>query len=283
LEAQPASGGLRVVNEVALEEYLRGVVPSEMFPDPEAYRVQAVVSRTLTLYFRDVEGRHAGDGFGLCATGHCQVYGGVDAERLDSDEAVEATRGEVLTYDGRPIFSAYHANAGGMTEGVAEAWPGSVAANFPYLRPVESPQDAAARSLPGYEWCWQWQRIVSRAEVARRLEARGQGVGEVRDLVVRARTGARRVKRLEVVGSRGRLEVVGTDAVLEVLGAPSALFELARAEGGWELRGRGHGHGVGLSQHGALGMARAGRSYREILAHYYQGAGLGRAAAQRDG
>jgi len=269
-----ADGCLRVINIVDIEDYLRGVVANEMFADPEGFKVQAVVSRTLAVYVRDRVPRHEGDGFDLCATGHCQVYRGVDSESPLADEAVESTAGEIVTFQGKPILAAYHANAGGATDEVDEVWPGSIKKDFTYLAAVQSPYDESANKLPGYQWCFHWQRQISLPEVGERMTARGQNVGEVQDLIVRQRSRSNRVKELEVVGKAGRARVVGTAAVNEVLGTPSSKLQLRKKGSSFAAEGWGYGDGIGLSQQGALGMAWAGYDYREILGFYYRGVAL---------
>jgi len=264
-------GRLRTTNTVPLEDYVRGVVPNEMFAHDEAYKVQAVISRTVAVYIRDRERKHRSDGFDICATGHCQVYRGMDSERPSSDAAVAATRGQVLTYDGKVIFSAYHSNAGGKTEVVDGAWPGSIREQFLYLAAVESPHDAVAADLLGYEWCYQWQRTVTAEEIERRLAARGDQVGSVEDLRVQEVTEGGRVKELDVIGARRRVRLRCPAEVTALLDTPSARLSVKRNGRGFDVFGKGHGHGVGLSQHGALGMARVGYTYEEILGHYYRG------------
>jgi len=254
---------------VELEDYVRGVVPNEMFPHPEAFKVQAVIARTYGLYVRDLERKHERDGFDICSTGHCQVYGGGDSERDTSDRAVALTEGQVLTYRGRVIFSAYHSNAGGATEEVDGAWPGSVRADFPYLATVPSPYDTAARDLPGYEWCYEWNRTTTTSEIQQRIRAFGRDIGQVERVSVRGRTRSGRVNRLEIVGTRGRMVVRRPSEVSTVLATPNARLSLERRGNRYQMTGWGYGHGVGLSQQGALGMARAGFSYQEILGHYY--------------
>jgi len=271
LRFEVAGGRLKVIDIVGIEDYVRGVVPNEMFADAEAFKVQAVISRTLAVYVRDIERKHARDGFDICATGHCQVYRGVDSERTLADEGVAGTRGEVLTYRGRAIFSAYHANAGGLTQTVDEAWPGSIARDFPYLCSVESPYDGQANDLPGYAWCYRWRREVRPEEIRKLVGGSERRLGTVRDVVVTRRTSTGRVRELEVVGTRGRTTLKSPGKVRSVLGIPSALFEVEREGGCFVLHGRGRGHGVGLSQHGALGMAKAGHGYEEILGHFYRG------------
>ena len=265
---------VKVVNILGMEDYLRGVVPNEMFADGEACKVQAVISRTFALYVRDVERKHRRDGFDICTTGHCQVYHGVDSERPLSDEAIEATRGEIVTYRGRPIFSAYHANAGGLTQTVDEAWPGSVRENFPYLASVPSPYDARADEIRGYQWCYRWERTVPARELADRLRAWGSEVGEVADLVVKDKTSTGRVKALDVRGSKRTVRLKTPTEVRAALQLPSSRCEITKCADGFEVVGWGRGHGVGLSQHGALGMAKAGFTYDQILGHFYRGVAL---------
>jgi len=265
---------LKVINTLNLEDYVRGVIANEMFAHPTAYRVQAVISRTYALYVRDIEKKHRREGFDICTTGHCQVYRGVDSERPLADEAVEATVGEVLVYRGQPIFSAYHANAGGLTQSVDEAWPGSIRDNFPYLCSVESPYDNAAGELNGYRWCYRWQRTLTPSEIAERLRSQGRDIGEVRDITVKERTSTGRVGKLEIVGRDGRVTLNTPSDVRAVMGTPSARFAVSNVSGCFEIEGSGRGHGVGLSQHGALGMAKNEIEYDEILGHYYRGVAL---------
>ena len=110
-------GTVRPVNWVNLEQYLLGVVPAELgpevWPQPEALRAQAVAARTYAWRNR---GQFGADGYDLCATPRCQVYAGAAAEHPMSDRAVQATRGEILVWEGEPIVALYTATCGGHTE-----------------------------------------------------------------------------------------------------------------------------------------------------------------------
>jgi len=112
-----ASNALTVVNAVNLEDYLRGVVPAELspeaFPEKEALKAQAIAART---YAVKRHGQYEAEGYDLCATSACQVYGGVAAERPLSNDAVAETTGEVLTFDGKPVEALYTSTCGGRTE-----------------------------------------------------------------------------------------------------------------------------------------------------------------------
>lgn len=110
--------GPEVINLVPLETYLLGVVPAEMgFAQIEALKAQAVAARTYALANL---GRHRQSGYDLCSKEHCQVYGGADAEEPLASEAVEATRGLVLTFVGRPAEVFFHSTCGGHTEAAEE-------------------------------------------------------------------------------------------------------------------------------------------------------------------
>jgi stage II sporulation protein D len=127
-------GRALAVNWLDAESYLRGVVPSELgpeiFPRLDAQKAQAVAART---YLRANLGQFAEDGYDLCSTPRCQVYGGADAEHPLSDRAVLETRGQILTYDGKPITALYTSTCGGHTEDVSNVFPEEDA---PYLRGV---------------------------------------------------------------------------------------------------------------------------------------------------
>lgn len=138
-------GTVRPINWVGLEVYLLGVVPRELgpevWPQLEALKAQAVAARTYAWRNR---GQFENDGYDLCATPRCQVYGGAGAEHPLSDRAVTATRGEVLTWQERPIVAYYTATCGGHTEDGHEIFPEGDA--VPYLAgvPCRAEDDALA-------------------------------------------------------------------------------------------------------------------------------------------
>lgn len=128
------AGGVVAVNEVNLEDYLRGVVPDELgpaaFPELQALAAQAVAART---YAVANLGQYAADGYDLCDTPRCQVYGGAGSEHPLSDQAVRETAGMVLAWDGRPINALFTSTCGGHTEDVEAVFPEQ---SHPYLRGV---------------------------------------------------------------------------------------------------------------------------------------------------
>lgn len=127
------SSGAMVVNVVKMEDYIRGVVGREMGSQSplESLKAQAVMARTWAVANR---GKHGKDGFDVCSSEHCQVYGGMAAERASTSAAVDATRGIIMTADGFPTSVMYHATCGGATEDNDIVYGGKP---LPYLRRVK--------------------------------------------------------------------------------------------------------------------------------------------------
>lgn len=264
LELRHKSGGLTAVNIVPVDGYLRSVVPEEMPVDwpAEAIKAQSVAARSFALASR---GRHASEGYDLCTTTHCQLYTGTTAEKSASNAAIKATRGEVLTYGGKPIEALFHTDSGGMTENSEAVWGSHV----PYLRAAK---DTPAKTMP-------WTKAISRADLERKLAAKGHDIGKVRSLVLsplaigrsaKDRTASGRVKTMTVKGTKGTATLSGT-TWRSLLGLKSTLFDAKLAKDMVTFTGYGSGHGLGISQWGAERMAAKGASYAEILHHYYTG------------
>ena len=128
-------GTLNLIDEIPLEQYLRGVVPSELgpaaYPEIEAQKAQAVAART---YAARNLGEFRQEGFDICATPRCQVYGGMEVEHPRSDQAIAATRGEVLLWNEEPIDALFSSTCGGHTEDAVVVFP--LKQNEPYLKGV---------------------------------------------------------------------------------------------------------------------------------------------------
>ena len=144
---------LTVVNELPLEDYLRGVVPNELNPTAfgqlEALKAQAVAART---YINRNMGQYQKEGYDICATDSCQVYFGVLTEHPLATQAVASTRGVVATFDGRPINALYSSTCGGRTEDAEHIFTEKV----PYLVSVtceyKHPEMAFATSRAIANW-----------------------------------------------------------------------------------------------------------------------------------
>lgn len=267
LELRHKGGGLTAVNIVPVDDYLRSVVPEEMPVDwpAEAIKAQSVAARSFALASR---GRHASEGYDLCTTMHCQLYTGTAAEKSASNAAIKATRGEVLTYGGKPIEALFHTDSGGMTENSEDVWGSHV----PYLRAAK---DTPTKTMP-------WTKTISRADLERKLAAKGHDIGKIRSIALsplaigraaKDRTASGRVKTMTVKGTKGTATLSGT-TWRSLLGLKSTLFDAKLTKDAVTFTGYGSGHGLGISQWGAKRLAESGKSYADILHHYYTGTTL---------
>ena len=293
-------GKLAVVNAVNGETLLRGVVPTEIFPTAsiEAVKAQAVVARGELL--AKIGTRHLADPYLLCSEVHCQAYSGTKKEHPRADQAIQETRGEMLFDADGLVDSVYSANCGGHTEHNDHVWPSSPKASLRGVydgptRPSWLPEGEMSDELvekfvttPVDAWCgrstkgastFRWKRALAASDVNELVAKRYPEIGGVQAITVLTRGVSGRVRTLEVRGA-GATVVVERELPIRRLfgGLRSALFvvEPDLDSHGRPIRfrftGGGFGHGVGLCQVGAIGMAEGGRSYRDILGHYYQGA-----------
>jgi len=288
--------GLIVVNDVLIDDYLRGVVPLEIgtdaTSDSAAVQAQAVAARSYAYtQMRDDAHRL----YDLTAGVQDQVYGGVAVETPVASEAVESTRTLVVNYGGRVVTAPYHSTCGGETAAASELWQ---ADDAPYLRSVSDRIPGTDRYYCDISPRFRWTRTLSGSDldaaVARYLAnyARlpGGRAGAVRDVTIGSHTVSGRVGTVTFTTTRGNFVIRGNSAryVLrkpggEILNSTDFTVETtARQDGSLArivLRGRGYGHGVGMCQWGAIGRARAGQDFRTILSTYYPGTTIGPAGA----
>lgn len=276
----PDGDGMAVINRLDLEDYLRGVLPGEIGSrdprDRAALQAQAVAARS---YAAARMGERRGV-YDVTATVSDQVYGGIDVEKPETDDAVRATRGLVLTWGDRIITAPYHSHGGPMTAAADEVfWKRG---SEPYLRPVDdrSPNGGCYCDASGMRG---WERRFTRDDIRVLLAQYGHdagvsATGEVRAVSIVSRGPSGRVTILAIETGSGRVTLQGNDIrfVLRTNGAilPSTNFSLEFTGDVLLLRGVGNGHGVGMSQWGAIGRARAGQDARSILAAYYPGTRL---------
>jgi stage II sporulation protein D len=182
-----SGGALQVVNEVSLERYLRGVVPWEMPHDwaADALRAQAVAARSYALATANPGGR-----YDIVSDTRDQMYGGIEAETRETNLAVGATAGQVLTWNGEVALTYYSSTSGGRTESVADAFH---VQPVPYLRAVADPYDTLS---PHHKWGpFRFRPGVLAKKLGvpavEKLRVKRNASGRVADLVVRWRNGSR--------------------------------------------------------------------------------------------
>jgi stage II sporulation protein D len=296
-------GGLALVEEVAVDDYLLGIREVPFSWEPEALRAQVVAARTYLAYTLAAGRSSAGRRFGydICATSACQVYAGTDGVREPGGDrwraAVDATAGEVLLVGGRPAEALYSSTSGGRTRSNEDVF---LSAPVSYLRAVDSPGEDS----PFVTWTFALEQdeadlLFNTAGVAegpvRWIDTEVRGDGEGPWLVrVTSQGGTTTTPTWQL---RGRLNRAAAEVIPEVLPArrpgsdrrypqsflsPSYVIRTEvrfvppqgappRFETFFRVGGRGWGHLVGMSQYGAQAMASRGSDYREILAHYYGG------------
>jgi stage II sporulation protein D len=214
-----ALGRIDVIDDVGLEDYVRGVVAGESPPSwpAAALQAQAIAARgyAITTSVGGVAGA-----FDLYSDTRSQVYGGVAAETPQTDAAVAATRNQVVTYAGAPIVSYFSASSGGRTEDVEDAFPG--AAPEPYLVAVDDPADAVA---PDHDWTV----TLSLAQAQRRLGGLVDGTLEA---ITPSQTSpaSPRVLQAQITGTGGTTTATGAQLRAR-LGLPSTWATFAVAPG----------------------------------------------------
>lgn len=250
-----------------LEVYLLGVVLSEMPAsfDVEALKAQAVAARTFALKIHTEGYKH--DGGAVCTSSACcQGYLSSDdylnrgwgRENLEKvTEAVQATKGKVLIYQGQLISATYFACSGGLTESAAAVWGQDV----PYLQSVDSPGEEETVY-------YQQEKRFTPEQFQQAIGIRLEGSVDTWFGLSRFTSGGG-VDTLEIGGVAYR----GT-TLRSLLGLRSTMFTVSISQGQIVFTTRGYGHRVGMSQYGADAMAMAGSNYRQILSHYYPGTTL---------
>lgn len=260
--------GLLVVNQVDLEEYVKGVVPSEVNSawHPEMLKAQAVAARTYALYQHMLS---ASRDYDVAASIQDQVYRGRHGLDARVEQAVESTRGLVITYQGAPIYAAFSSTAAGITEDAMVVW----SKDLPYLKGVECPFDLES---PYYQW-----KASFRVDVLEKnLRQLGFPVGTIATLTPLSRSRAGRVATLRILHSKGELILRGEE-LRKAVGytvVPSTQFTIESFGQDIVLTGYGAGHAVGLCQWGAKELAELGYSFSSILRYYYPGTELQQAS-----
>lgn len=279
---------LVIVNDVSMDTYLEGLAEVPVRWPSEALKAQVVAARTYA--WRSIQ-RGVWEGYDICATVACQVFHGREVVESAGGErwaeAVAATSGEVLTFDGEPILARYFSTSGGHTRPNEEVFPSDGA--YPYLVGIEDPEDEVS---PLHEWQIRFTRDEMDAILrqGQQLSAAAPAV----DLVV-VPAGGGRPDRVRVTGEDGTEVTVNAATFRGFVSRlapetfpdrfptrlangrrmpetlPSSRMTFTVTDDEVVIDGRGYGHGVGMSQYGAYGRALDGATYDEILAAYYNG------------
>jgi SpoIID/LytB domain protein len=320
------AGKVLAINELPVEQYLESVIASEMSAtsSPELLKAHAVISRSWVLSQKqrrdkETQGKEQGSKdaggsffsfvkkedellrwydngehtlFDVCADDHCQRYQGIT--KSEKSDAVRATRGQVLTFDGQLCDTRFSKCCGGHTEEYQYCWDDTPK---PYLQSVDDPfcntndervlrevlNDYDQQTIPSF---YRWKVEYTQAELSELVARKTHlDLGDITDIIPLDRGKSGRIWRLQLVGTK-RSFIIGKELeirrTLSETHLLSSAFDVEKTftettdDNGnaikFVLNGRGWGHGVGLCQIGAAVMAEKGYSYKDILLHYYKGA-----------
>ncbi|WP_449540117.1 SpoIID/LytB domain-containing protein [Ferdinandcohnia sp. Marseille-Q9671] len=290
---------VRPVNQLPLEDYLKGVVPLEVFPswNIEALKAQALAARTYAVSHINEE---------MDDTTFYQVYGGY-AWNARTTRAVEATKGQVITYHNKLVDAFYSASNGGMTENNVNVWGGESRSFYPIkedpydpIQPWEFTLEKTQINLKDIDWNSKdaWDQLQEKnkeisAAMKRSINRQGYG-GDIAILSIpkfevdpntykskRSKTGSIEVEFLQrlidgtVLLGNISLENVNLNRIRPMIGGSvfkSYYIDSLEDNGTtYVMKGRGYGHGVGMSQWGASKMGDQGKKYDEIIQFYFPG------------
>ncbi len=260
------------VEEIGIDEYLYGVVSSEMPAnfEEEALKAQAIVARTYTIY-QIINNKSKHENADICDDYRCCQAWISKEERIAKwneneaeanwnkiVEAVDSTSGKIIVYNGEPINAFFHANSGGVTESSLNIWGGI---DYPYLKSVET---SGEQDYTQYNS----EVILSKEELVEKLKSKYQDINidfsQEDSIKILEYTTSGRVKTIKF----GNKEIAGTEA-RTLLGLKSTNFTVEIINDNIKFSVTGYGHGVGMSQTGADSLAKSGSNYEEIIKHFY--------------
>lgn len=287
-ELTATAEGIVIVNELYMEEYLYAVVPSEMPAsyEAEALKAQAVCARSYacvqTQGFSYPEYRaHVDDSTSF------QVYGN-SKEQEQAVQAVDATKGEKLWYNHQVITAYYYSTSCGKSTSI-EAWGTQLNEGNQYLQSVNI-CDGSGRSYEENLPWYRWTASIPEQTLSNLIGLNtASDIGTLQSVTVTKQGAGGIVLQITAKGSKGSVTVDTENKIRRALGGsgyriekqdgtvvdsslllPSAFFTIEKAGGNYIIRGGGFGHGIGMSQNGANEMAKAGKTYKEILQLFYR-------------
>jgi len=273
------NGQLVFVNSLSLEEYLKGVLPLEMpagngNENIEALKAFAICARTYSINKMD-ENKLS---FDLYLDTRDQVYGGLNSEKEITNKAVDETRGEILTFKGKPAVTFYSASCGGHTENVKNVF--NTVGDLPYLSGVKDGDEPYCSITPRFNW----EETYSENQFVNRLTNAGLISGSdfnIENIVVASRFESGRVNELRITlssdGDEKKVSIFGNiiRSVIRTSNSKgilrSTMFDISYDDGTVTITGKGYGHGVGLCQWGCIDLSHEGWNYKSILNHYFPG------------
>ncbi|MCK4256489.1 SpoIID/LytB domain-containing protein [candidate division WOR-3 bacterium] len=249
-----------VINRVPLELYLYSVVGCEFnCGEIETMKAGACAARTYAIYHLRPDKE-----FDLFSTHMDQVYKGLNSETKNTRAACDYTRGLVCMYKGTVINAMYSSVCGGKTASAKDVFGD----DKPYLK---SRSCNYCEISPHYSWNQKYSRQNFQELVRDRIKSKkGKDPGRIKDVKIKKRDKSGRVKEIMVKAEKGEFSFYGEE-IRSLFDLKSRYFDI-KTRGDWVyIEGRGWGHGVGMCAWGAIGMAKKGKRYKDILRYYYKG------------
>ncbi len=259
--------------QISIEDYLVGVVAGEMPADfdKEALKAQAVAARTYTMYKKENGKEEGHKGAIVCTDStHCQEYKSYEElekikgkewlnnEYIKIQEAINETKGQIITFESKPILPLYFSTSSGKTENSEEVF----STKYPYLKSVDSPYDKYSPKYNSELRIENSEFINMMNKAYKDLSINKNNIRNEVKVIKRSEGGS--VEKIKV----GNLDLRGRD-IRSVLNLNSSNFKIEIEDNYIKFIVKGFGHGVGMSQWGAEGMAQEGYMYYDILKHYY--------------
>jgi len=248
------------VNYIESEDYVKGILyhESSHYWPQDALKAQAIVCRTYALYQKK---NSPAQYFDVSSDIYSQVYGGKTSERLRTNEIVDETKGEILTYQGKIIPAYYHSTCGGHTQDASLLWDIDIA-------PLKGVSCGFCKDSPRFSW----KEEVSLKEIRQGLlNANFSGCGNIKNITPKGQDLSGRLKNVFVETDNKSFQVPVKD-FRNIIGPnriKSAKFQVKITKDFAVFEGIGWGHGVGMCQWGAYFMAKQGYDYKQILEYYY--------------
>ncbi len=244
---------MTLINQVDFDKYLAGVVEAESGPNAEMefYKAQSILSRTFAIKNLD---RHQSEGFSLCDGSHCQAYKGKSVYNPAILDAILETSGMVVAdYNYKLITAAYHSNSGGQTQRASDVW----LTDTDYLQSIVDPYSLHQSHA-------KWRDTISFADWKSYLLKNGmKSVVKIPDEIIYVEQ-MRRKKYFILDKDSIRMSKIRED-----WGFRSSFFDMFPEGDSILIWGKGYGHGIGMSQEGAMKMARDEYTYKDILQFYF--------------
>lgn len=263
---------LSVVNELPLEDYIRGVIPIEV-PKMFQHEAQKALVLAIRTYAITSLSRHKADGFNLCDNTNCQCFAGASREAAWVDTLIDETRGQIITYNGEPIHALYSTDCGGSTQNNEDAGTGKTV--WPYLRAVSDSPGPNADDYCSASKSHKWSLTYTLDELSRKLGQTSK-IGTLQSMEFPEYDISGRVKTVLLKGDLGESRITGS-RFRDLIGLDTIkstrLTLTVTPEGAYTIEGKGYGHGMGMCAFGANGMAKSDAriTYVDILKHYYAG------------